>query len=137
MESLVGRYCYIDTPWIAGKDTRYLIVSSGVKSNTWNEVPYMGESEPVLHDETEEVVFAILDTLICETSIIGRFALKDIKLIGDEVKYSGDIRREVGAGGPDEAVERMLEQLAEMEPREAIQRIEEFALHHAINDMPY
>jgi len=84
MENLFGKYCYIDTPWIAGAKTRYRILASGVKSNTWCEVPVTGKTELVQHDYIEDVVFVVLDTLVSDDSIIRRFALKDIKVIEAE-----------------------------------------------------
>lgn len=86
MADLFGRYCYIDTPWIAGKKTRYRILSSGIRSNSWCEVPVTGRTEPVTHFHTEELVFVVLDTLVSDDSIIRRFALKDIELIPADVR---------------------------------------------------
>lgn len=85
MADLFGRYCYIDTPWIAGKKTRYRILSSGLRSNSWCEVPVTGRTEPVTHFHTEELVLVVLDTLVSDDSIIRRFALKDIELIPADV----------------------------------------------------
>ena len=81
MDELFGKYCYIDTPWIAGKKTRYRIIGSGVKSNTWCEVPVTGRIELVMHDHREDVVHVVLDTLVSDDSIIRRFAMKDIEII--------------------------------------------------------
>lgn len=78
-DPLFGKYCYIDTPWIAGKNTIYRIISSGVRSNAWVEVPISGRKEVVLHDYQEEVIFVVLDTLICEESRIMKVALKDVE----------------------------------------------------------
>lgn len=81
-DPLFGKYCYIDTPWIAGKKTIYRIIRSGVRSNSWCEVPVSGLTKKVNHGEhSEEIVFVILDTLIDEDSEIMRFALKDIEII--------------------------------------------------------
>ena len=80
-DPLFGKYCYIDTPWIAGKNTIYRIVNSGVRSNTWCEVPVTGRTEQVIHNYSEDIVFVVLDTLIDEYSRIMRFALKDIVLV--------------------------------------------------------
>ena len=93
MDDLFGRYCYIDTPWIAGKRTRYRILGSGVRSNTWCEIPVTGRTDPVRHSKTEEVVFVVLDTLVGDDSIIRRFALKDIEVI------PADVRPVVRGGG--------------------------------------
>ena len=79
-DPLFGKYCYIDTPWIAGKNTIYRIINSGVRSNAWVEVPISGREEVVLHDHQEDVVFVVLDTLISEDSRIKRVALKDVKI---------------------------------------------------------
>lgn len=79
-DPLFGKYCYIDTPWIAGKNTIYRIVNSGVRSNGWVEVPISGQGKVVLHDYQEDVVFVVLDTLISEDSRIKRVALKDVKI---------------------------------------------------------
>ena len=84
MEDLFGKYCYINTPWIAGAETRYRIIKSGDRSNTWCEVPVTGKTKPVTHDSTEEVVFVVLDTLVSDMSIIKKFALKDIIIIEDK-----------------------------------------------------
>ena len=83
MDELFGKYCYIDTPWIAGKKTRYRILASGVRSNTWCEVPVTGKTERVRHGYEEDVVFVVLDTLVSDDSIIRRFALKDVEVIID------------------------------------------------------
>ena len=74
-DPLFGKYCYIDTPWIAGKNTIYRIVNSGVRSNAWIEVPISGREEVVLHDYQEDVIFVVLDTLISEDSRIKKVAL--------------------------------------------------------------
>lgn len=79
-DKMFGKYCYIDTPWVAGANTRYRILGSGVRSNTWCEVPVTGKSELVKHDHLEEVVFVVLDTLVSDDSIIKRFALKDVDI---------------------------------------------------------
>ena len=79
-DPLFGKYCYIDTPWIAGKNTIYRIVNSGVRSNAWVEVPISGREEVVLHDYQEDVVFVVLDTLISEDSRIKKVALKDVEI---------------------------------------------------------
>jgi hypothetical protein len=84
MDELFGKYCYIDTPWIAGKKTRYRILRSNVSSNAWCEVPVTGRSERVMHDHMENVVFVVLDTLVSDDSIIQRFALKDVEIIKQE-----------------------------------------------------
>lgn len=86
MADLFGRYCYIDTPWIAGKKTRYRIIESGVRSNTWCEVPVTGRTELARHDDMEDVVFVVLDTLVSDDSIIQRFALKDVEVIPADVR---------------------------------------------------
>ena len=79
MEDLFGKYCYIDTPWIAGAKTRYRILGGGC------------ESTPVCHDSWEKVVFVVLDTLVSDDSIIRRFALKDIEVIEeDELQTNAD-----------------------------------------------
>lgn len=79
-DPLFGKYCYIDTPWIAGKRTIYRIVNSGVRSNAWVEVPISGREEVVLHDYQDDVIFVVLDTLISEDSRIKKVALKDVKI---------------------------------------------------------
>lgn len=84
MDELFGKYCYINTPWIAGTKTRYRILASGVKSNTWCEVPVTGKATLIRHDYSEDVVFVVLDTLVSDDSIIRRFALKDIEVIERE-----------------------------------------------------
>lgn len=86
MADLFGRYCYIDTPWIAGKKTRYRIIGSGVRSNAWCEIPVTGRTELIHHDNMEEVVFVVLDTLVSDDSIIRRFALKDVDLPPADVR---------------------------------------------------
>jgi hypothetical protein len=80
MDNLFGKYCYINTPWIAGEKTRYRILSSGATSNTWYEVPTNGLNL-VKHDYSEQIVFVILDTLVSDDSKIYRFRLKDINII--------------------------------------------------------
>ena len=80
-DDLFGKYCYIDTPWIAGKKTKYRIIGSGTASNTYSEVPVTGYNKPVMHEEFEEIVFVVLDTLVSDSSKIERFALKDVVII--------------------------------------------------------
>ena len=80
-DELFGKYCYIDTPWIAGEKTIYRIVRSGVSSNAWCDVPVKFNDETVTHNHKEDIVFAVLDTLIDENTKIKRFALKDVKII--------------------------------------------------------
>ena len=81
-DQLFGKYCYIDTPWIAGEKTIYRIIRSGVRSNAWCEVPVNGLTKKVNHGEhSEEIVFVVLDTLIDEDTKIMRFALKDVEII--------------------------------------------------------
>lgn len=82
-DDLFGKYCYIDTPWIAGTRTRYRIIGSGVRSNAWREVPVTGRTELVKHDYQEDVVFVVLDTLVSDSSTIERFALKDVTILED------------------------------------------------------
>ena len=101
-DPLFGKYCYIDTPWIAGKNTIYRIVNSGVRSNAWVEVPISGREKVVLHDHQEDVVFVVLDTLISEDSRIKKVALKDVKIADTPQTEStgspiGDYRDGVGA----------------------------------------
>lgn len=84
MSDLFGRFCYISTPWIAGNKTRYRIVASGIRSNTWCEVPVTGTPKPVPHDYFEEVCIVVLDTLVSEDSWLLRFALKDVEVLRDE-----------------------------------------------------
>lgn len=84
MSDLFGKYCYIDTPGIAGKKTRYRIIASRIKSNCWSEVPVKGKAEPVKHDHFEEIVIVVLDTLVSDDSTLLRFALKDIEVIEAE-----------------------------------------------------
>lgn len=82
IDPLFGKYCYIDTPWIAGEKTVYRIIRSGVRSNSWCEVPVNGRTKKVNHGEhSEEIVFVMLDTLIDEDTKIMRFALKDVEII--------------------------------------------------------
>lgn len=96
MEDLFGKYCYINTPWIAGAKTRYRILGSGCESNTWCEPPVTGKTTPVCHDSWEQVVFVVLDTLVSDDSIIRRFALKDIEVIEeDELQTNADKFRKV------------------------------------------
>ena len=83
-DELFGKYCYIDTPWIAGKHTIYRIIRSGVRSNSWCEVPINGLTKKVNHGEhTEDIVFVVLDTLIDEDAEIMGVALKDVEIIGE------------------------------------------------------
>lgn len=84
MSDLFGKYCHIDTPWIAGKKTRYRIIANRIKANCWSEVPVRGKAELVWHDHDEEVVIVVLDTLVDFNSTLQRFALKDIEVIEPE-----------------------------------------------------
>ncbi len=82
-DSLFGKYCYIDTPWIAGKKTVYRILASGVVSNTYCNVPVNAKTNPEWHRDFEHIVYVVLDTLVSDRSEILRFALKDVEVIGD------------------------------------------------------
>jgi hypothetical protein len=82
-DSLFGKYCYIDTPGIAGKKTVYRILASGVASNTYCNVPVNAKTKPVGHRDFEPIVYVVLDTLVSDRLEILRFALKDVEVIGD------------------------------------------------------
>lgn len=64
----------------------YRIVNSGIRSNGWCEVPltYYSEREIVSHDDFEDVVIVVCDTLIDEKSKLVRVALKDVELMNDD-----------------------------------------------------
>lgn len=79
-DELFGKRCYILTDYIK-RPMIYRIVASGTNSNAWCEPPIMVDTEPIIHDEFENVVFVVLDTLISEDSEIIRVAEKDITLI--------------------------------------------------------
>ena len=81
MEELFGKYCYIDTPWIAGKRTRYRILTNFL-SNTWVDVP-ISTSTPkeITHDYEEAVVVVCLDTLVSTYSVFFRVKVSDIEII--------------------------------------------------------
>lgn len=82
---LFGKRCKIPTG-MSGRQFVYRIIKSGVRSNAWSEIPltYQTESRPTRHDETEEIIFVVLDTLIDDKSRILRVALKDVELMEDE-----------------------------------------------------
>ena len=83
-KGLFGRYCII--PYGMSKEPFiYRIVNSGVRSNTWIEPPIMHPSvkHPVQHDNMEDVIYVVCDTLINEGSKILKVALKDVELIED------------------------------------------------------
>lgn len=83
-DSLFGKYCYIDTPWIAGKKTVYRILASCTESNAYCNVPVNAKTKPELHRDFEPIVYVVLDTLVDDSSEILRFALKDVEIIEDE-----------------------------------------------------
>lgn len=85
-DNLFGKYCYIDTPWIAGKKTIYRILASGIESNTYCHVPVNAKTKPEGHRDFEPIVYVVLDTLVSDRSEILRFALKDVEIIDDESK---------------------------------------------------
>ena len=79
MDDLFGKYCYIDTPWIAGKNTRYRILTSFL-SNTWADIPISNEKEN-RHDYQEKVAVVCLDTLVSTESKFFRVKVSDIEII--------------------------------------------------------
>lgn len=81
---LFGCICHIPHGYNA-RPFVYRIVRSGLKSNTWSEVPltYHTEMNPVRHDHMEPVLIVVCDTLIDEKSKLVRVALKDVNLIPD------------------------------------------------------
>ncbi len=81
---LFGKRCIIPHGF-SGKPFVYRIVNSGTYSNAWSEVPltYQSESNLLLHDEFEEVLIVVVDTLINERSKLVRVARKDVKLIDE------------------------------------------------------
>ena len=79
MDDLFGKYCYIDTPWIAGKRTKYRILTSFL-SNTWANIPISNEEEN-MHDYQEKVAVVCLDTLVSTESKFFRVKVSDIEII--------------------------------------------------------
>lgn len=79
--NLFGRYCEIPTGQSA-KPFIYRIISSDTRSNGWSEIPltYNTETQPIIHDYSEDILFVVSDGIIDETSRIIRVALKDVKL---------------------------------------------------------
>lgn len=86
-KDLFGRKCVIKTGY-SNRDFVYRVIRSGVKSNAWSEVPltYKSESEPTVHEESESILFVIVDTLVDDHSRIIRVAEKDVQLLPSEVE---------------------------------------------------
>lgn len=79
MDDLFGKYCYIDTPWIAEKKTRYRILTNFL-SNTWVDIPISTPKE-ITHDYEEAVAVVCLDTLVSTESKFFRVKVSDIEII--------------------------------------------------------
>ena len=79
---LFGKRCIIPTGY-SSRPFVYRILNSGVRSNTWCEVPLTVQSErtPKWHKDMEEVIYVVLDTLINEESRILKVALKDAEVM--------------------------------------------------------
>lgn len=95
-KQLFGRRCKILTGFDC-KPFVYRIVSSGIRSNAWSEVPltYYTERELVKHDTLEECVIVVCDTLINEESRLIRVALKDIELMDEAVTKINKVIQEL------------------------------------------
>lgn len=82
---LFGKRCRIKHVSDLERGFVYRIVNSGVRSNCWKELP-LGRygDEAIRHDNMEDIVYVVCDTLIDEHSKIERVALKDIEIIQGE-----------------------------------------------------
>lgn len=88
--NLFGKRCRIKHVSDLKRGFVYRIVNSGVRSNYWKELP-LGRygKEAIIHDNVEDIVFVVCDTLIDEYSKIERVALKDIEIMqGETVEKS-------------------------------------------------
>lgn len=82
-DPLFGRYCsipygYYERPFV------FRILASGVRSNTWCEVPLRKEEKVSHGAQSEDILFVVLDTLVSDQSRIIRVRQKDVTLISDE-----------------------------------------------------
>lgn len=79
---LFGKRCKIPTG-LSARPFVYRIVNSEWMSNAWSEPPltYDSETNPVVHDHTEQVLIVVCDTLIDEHSRLLRVALKDVEIM--------------------------------------------------------
>lgn len=79
---LFGKRCRIKHVSNMKEGFVYRIVNSGIRSNSWKELPLgRATSENVIHDYSEEIVIVVCDTLINERSKLERVALKDIEIM--------------------------------------------------------
>lgn len=77
---LFGKRCKIPTGY-SGRPFVYRILNSGVRSNAWTDIPIVANSVQKRHDQFDDVIFVVLDTLIDENSKIIRVALKDVEIM--------------------------------------------------------
>ena len=82
---LFGKRCRIKHVSDLERGFVYRIVDSGTRSNCWKELP-LGRygDEAIRHDNIEDIVYVVCDTLIDEHSKIERVALKDIEIMKGE-----------------------------------------------------
>lgn len=85
---LFGKYCVISTG-INRKPFIYKILASGTRSNCWSELPltYDSEHNPKRHDNFENILFVVCDTLIDDSSKIVRVAEKDVIVLDTFADY--------------------------------------------------
>ncbi len=99
---LFGKRCRIQHVSNMKDGFVYRIVNSGIRSNSWKELPlgHYGD-KPVQHDTMEDVIIVVCDTLIDEMSRLERVALKDVVLMEEpqtghwinleKTKYKGQV----------------------------------------------
>ena len=82
---LFGQRCKIPYGY-NGKLFVYRIISSDIRSNTWVEPPitYQSENNPIRHDNTEDCLIVVLDTLIDDQSRLIKVATKDVQLMDED-----------------------------------------------------
>lgn len=93
---LFGKRCRIKHVSDLKRGFVYRIVNSGVRSNCWKELP-LGRygKEAIIHDNVEDIVFVVCDTLIDEYSKIERVALKDIEIMQSETVEKSKIDKAI------------------------------------------
>lgn len=79
---LFGKRCKIPTG-IYGEPFVYRIVNDGINSNGWCGVPLMCGSKPTLHNDHEEILIVVSDTLTNDDSRLIRVAKKDVEIMDE------------------------------------------------------
>ncbi len=94
---LFGKRCRIKHVSNMEEGFVYRIVSSGIRSNTWKELP-LGRvpNENVRHNYIEDVLIVVCDTLIDDCSKLERVRLKDVEIMNEpKTNVLDNIRAEI------------------------------------------